>query len=90
MRLQFTETNGYDLRIYAYEDDGTQGGSILSHWGKCFRYYLTFNHKLSKKFTYSFRWAKTVAARLRYESANSTSLKEVGNGEIKLQLTLVI
>jgi hypothetical protein len=90
IRLQFTETTGYDSRIYAYENDGTMGGSVLSHWGKCFRYYLTVSNNLKKKFTYSIHWAHSMPVKGSPALPIMNTQQVNGKAEIKLQLMLII
>jgi Helix-hairpin-helix motif len=48
MRLQYFETDGYNSRIYVYEDDVLYNYSIPFFYGKGFRYYLNLNFNLKK------------------------------------------
>jgi hypothetical protein len=59
-RLQYFETDSYDSRIYAYENDVLYGFSIPAFYGKGYRYYLNLNYDISKKLTTWFRIAQTV------------------------------
>ncbi len=85
MRLQYFETDGYDSRLYAYENDVLYSYSIPVFYGKGFRYYLNFNYDCNKNFTVWLRWAQTI-----YKDKNSigSGLDEIsGNkkSEIKIQ-----
>ncbi|MBS1655146.1 MAG: hypothetical protein JSU05_09895 [Bacteroidetes bacterium] len=48
-RLQYFETDSYNSRLYAYENDVLYGYSIPVFYDKGFRYYLNCSYKLSKK-----------------------------------------
>ncbi len=60
MRLQYFETDGYNSRIYAYENDVLYSYSIPAFSDKGFRYYLNLNYDLSKKVSFWLRWAQTI------------------------------
>ena len=60
LRLQYFETDGYDSRIYAYENDVLYSYSIPAFSDKGFRYYATLNYDLTKKITFWLRWAQTL------------------------------
>ncbi len=60
MRLQYFETEGYDSRLYAYENDVLYSFSIPVFYDKGFRYYVNLNYDVSKKLTVWLRWAQTV------------------------------
>lgn len=60
LRLQYFETDGYNSRIYAYENDVLYSYSIPAFSDKGFRYYLTLNYDLSKKLSFWLRWAQTI------------------------------
>ena len=48
IRLQYFETDDYNSRIYAYENDLLYSFSIPVFYDKGFRYYLNFNYGLTK------------------------------------------
>ncbi|MBX9784520.1 MAG: helix-hairpin-helix domain-containing protein [Chitinophagaceae bacterium] len=58
MRLQYFETDGFDSRIYAYENDVLYGFSIPAFFNKGFRYYTNVNYDFSKKLSVWFRLAR--------------------------------
>jgi hypothetical protein len=45
MRLQYVETDGFNSRIYAYENDLLYSYAIPAFYGKSFRYYFNFQFK---------------------------------------------
>ncbi len=84
LRLQYFETDGYDSRIYAYENDVLYSYSIPAFSDKGFRYYLTANYDLSKKVSFWLRWAQTI-----YKNRNTvgSGLDEIqGNKRTELKL----
>jgi hypothetical protein len=60
MRLQYFETDGYNSRIYAYENDVLHSFSIPVFFDKGSRYYLNFSYELNKWFSLWLRWAQTI------------------------------
>lgn len=55
IRLQYFETDGYNSRIYAYENDVLYSFSIPVFYGKGYRYYINMNYNFNKNITI---WAK--------------------------------
>jgi Helix-hairpin-helix motif len=83
-RLQYFETNGYNSRIYAYENDVLYGYSIPAFFDKGYRYYFTLNYDLNKKISCWLRWAQTI-----YKDQNSigSGLEEIrGNKKSEVEL----
>lgn len=62
MRLQYFETDGYNSRLYAYENDVLYSYSIPPFSGKGFRNYLNINYDINKHITTWFRIARTTYA----------------------------
>lgn len=60
IRLQYFETDSYNSRLYAYENDILYSYSIPVFYDKGFRYYLNANYDFTKKITVWLRWAQTV------------------------------
>ena len=60
LRLQVFETDSYDSRIYAYENDVLYSYSIPAFYDKGFRYYVSCNYDLGKKISIWLRWAQTI------------------------------
>jgi hypothetical protein len=85
VRLQYFETDGYNSRIYAYENDVLYGYSIPAFYDKGWRYYFNFNYNLRKHLSFWFRWSQTV---YRDKKTLGSGLDEIpGNkkSEVKLQ-----
>ncbi|MEO6539398.1 MAG: helix-hairpin-helix domain-containing protein [Ferruginibacter sp.] len=85
LRLQYFETDGYNSRLYAYENDVLYSFSIPAFYDKGYRYYINMNYDINKKCSVWIKWAQT-----HYKDKNlvGTGLDEIkGNtkSEIKLQ-----
>lgn len=85
LRLQYFETDGYNSRLYAYENDVLYSYSIPVFYDKGYRYYMTLNYDMTKKISFWIRLAQTI-----YPGKNNvgSGLDEItGNRrtEVKLQ-----
>ncbi len=58
-RLQFFETDGYNSRLYAYENDVLYSFSIPPLSGKGFRWYTNFNYDITRNISFWFRLARS-------------------------------
>ena len=89
-RLQYFETDSYNSRLYAYENDVLYGYSIPVFYDKGYRYYITLNYDLTKKLSVWARWAQTIYSD---KTTIGSGLDEIhGNKktEIKLQARLIL
>ena len=85
IRLQYFETEGYNSRLYAYENDVLYSFSIPVFYDKGYRYYLNFNYDINKKLSLWIKWAQTI---YNNKTLIGSGLDEItGNkkSEIKLQ-----
>jgi hypothetical protein len=85
-RLQVFETDSYNTRLYAYEQDVLYSYSIPVFYDKGLRYYLNGSFDINKKTTLWIRWAQSI-----YKNANTvgSGLDEIAGSkktEFKLQL----
>lgn len=90
LRLQYFETDDYNSRIYAYENDVLYSYSIPAFFDKGFRYYLNLNYDLGRNVSIWLRLAQTV-----YQNRLSvgSGLDEIAGNkrtEVKLQLRWII
>ena len=60
IRLQYFETDGYNSRIYAYEEDILYSFSIPVFYDKGYRYYVNLNYNFSRKLSGWFRIAQSI------------------------------
>lgn len=60
IRLQHFETNSYNSRIYAYENDVLYSFAIPVFYDKGFRYYININYDVNKKLSFWMKWDQTI------------------------------
>ena len=84
LRLQYFETDGYNSRLYAYENDVLYSFSIPVFYDKGYRYYVNFNYDITGKLTLWLRWTQTV---YRDKTHIGSGLDEIRSGH-KSELTL--
>jgi hypothetical protein len=84
-RLQYFETDGFDSRIYTFENDVLYSYSIPSFSDKGFRYYFNVNLDLTKKLTFWARLAQTVYDNKAVISSGLDEIKGNKRTEVKLQ-----
>ena len=85
LRLQFFETDSYDSRIYAYENDVLYSYSIPAFYDQGFRYYLTINIDIKKKISFWLRWAQTIYRDNTSIGSGPDEIKGNKKSELKLQ-----
>jgi len=83
--LRFFETDGYDSRIYAYENDVLYSFSIPVLYDKGFRYTLTISHDLGKKISFWLRWSQTIYRDKIVVGSGPDKINGNKKSEIKLQ-----
>lgn len=85
IRLQYFETDGYNSRLYAYENDVLYNYSIPVFYDKGYRYYINLNYDVTRKWSFWLRFAQTI-----YPDKKSigTGLDEINGNkktEVKVQ-----
>jgi len=60
LRLQYFETDGYNSRLYAYENDVLYSYSIPAFYDKGYRYYITLSYDAGSKLSLWLRIAQTI------------------------------
>lgn len=86
IRLQYFETDDYNSRLYAYENDVLYSFSIPVFYEKGYRYYLNINYDLTKKLS---AWARIAQTLSPDRSSIGSGLDEINGNrrtEVKLQL----
>jgi Helix-hairpin-helix motif len=86
IRLQYFETDGYNSRLYAYENDVLFSFSIPVFYDKGYRIYVNVNYDISQRITV---WAR--CARFIYQDKEKigSGLDEIGKNhrtELKFQM----
>ncbi len=86
VRLQYFETDGYNSRLYAYENDVLYYFSIPLFYGKGYRYYINLNYDLSKRLSFWVKWSQYI---YKDQSTVGSGLDQITGSqktEVRLQL----
>ena len=86
VRAQYFETEGYNSRIYAYENDVLYSFSIPAFFNKGFRYYANLNVDLLKDLSLYLRFAQSRFKDLGIIGSGLDEIKGNSRSEIKMQL----
>ena len=86
IRLQYFETDSYNSRLYAYENDVLYSYSIPVFYDKGLRYYLNCNFDINRKISLWTRWAQTIYRGKTLIGSGLDEIKGNKKTEIKLQL----
>ena len=88
VRVEYFETEGYNSRIYTYENDVLYSFSIPGFYDKGYRYYINLTYDAKRNISVWLRWAQTI---YKNNTSVGSGLDEIaGNhrSEIKMQLLL--
>lgn len=86
LRLQYFETDSYNSRIYAYEDDVLYSFSVPVFYDKGYRYYLNANYHFSKAISVWFRFAQTIYPDKHTISSGLDQINGNKKTELKLEM----
>ena len=86
VRLQYFQTDDYNSRLYAYENDVLYSFSIPVFYDKGYRYYLNINYDLTKKLTVWGRIAQTINPERTSVGSGLDEIKGNRKIEVKLQM----
>jgi len=82
-RLAWFSTDGYNSRLYAYENDLLYSFSVPALYGNGIRAYFNFQQKLGNKFTL---WLKCATTHQFAQNADEMNVDSSTKSEIKLQI----
>ncbi len=86
VRLLYFETDGYDSRIYTFENDVLYGYSIPVFFDKGYRWYLNANYDLSKRFSVWVKFSQTIYIDKSEFGSGLDLIKGNLKSEVKLQV----
>jgi hypothetical protein len=86
IRILYFETDGYDSRMYAFENDVLYGYSIPVFFDKGCRYYVNINYDFSKKLSAWVRFAQTIYPDKTLIGSGLDEIRDNKKTEIKLHL----
>jgi hypothetical protein len=85
IRLQYFETDSYNSRLYAYENDVLFSYSIPVFYEKGYRYYLNINYELNRKLSVWGRIAQTLYPEKITVGSGLDEISKNHKTEVKLQ-----
>ena len=85
IRMQYFETDGYDSRMYAFENDVLYNYSIPVFFDKGYRYYVNVKYNLFKKLSLWGRFAQTIYSGKNTMGSGLDLIKGRVKTEVKLQ-----
>ena len=86
LRLQYFDSDSYNSRLYAYENDVLYNFSIPVFYDKGYRYYINTNYDVNKKLTIWVKWAQTIYTAKTYIGSGLDQITGNHKSEIKLQV----
>lgn len=89
-RLLFFETDGYDSRIYTYENDVLYGYSIPAFFDKGYRYYINMRLDINKKLSIWSRFAQTIYSDRKIIGSGLDQINRNTKSEVKVQLRYLL
>ena len=88
IRYALFDTDSYNTRIYAYENDILYAFSIPPYFNKGSRFYLNFRYKFSRATSLYLRYARTQYSKSEEIGSGNSEISGDTKSEIKLQLKL--
>ena len=89
MRLQYFETDGYNSRIYAYENDVLFYYSIPGFFNKGYRYYLNLNYDLNSNISFWLKWSQTIYNNVKSIGSGLDEIPGSSKSEIRLMARII-
>ena len=90
VRLQYFETDGYNSRVYAYENDVLYSYSIPAFFDKGLRYYCTAGYDFTDKLSFWLRLSQSVYRDKTVIGSGPDAIKGPKKTEVKIQLRLIL
>ena len=84
-RILYFETDGFDSRLYAFENDVLYSFSIPAFFDKGYRYYVNLNYDLTRKLTCWMRFAQTTSIGKKEIGSGLDRIKGDTRSEVKFQ-----
>jgi Helix-hairpin-helix motif len=90
LRLQYFETDGYNSRIYAYENDVLYYFAIPVVFNKGYRYYLNINYDLNPKISVWLKWSQTLYNNVSTIGSGLDELAGSRRSEIRVMTRIIL
>ncbi|MEO9022475.1 MAG: helix-hairpin-helix domain-containing protein [Ginsengibacter sp.] len=85
-RVLYFESDGYDSRMYTFENDVLYGYSIPVFFDKGYRYYINVNYDFSRKMSVWIRFAQTIYSDKTSIGSGLDVIQGNKRSEMKLQI----
>ncbi|HMJ47773.1 MAG TPA: hypothetical protein VK498_10595, partial [Ferruginibacter sp.] len=85
IRLQYFETDDYNSRLYAYENDVLYSFSIPVFYDKGYRYYININYDVGKRLSFWARWAQFIYPDKNIIGSGLDEITKNRKTEVKIQ-----
>ncbi|MEO7316311.1 MAG: hypothetical protein ABIW47_14070, partial [Ginsengibacter sp.] len=89
IRLSYFETDGYNSRLYAFENDVLYGYSIPVFFDKGYRYYVNLKYDLTRKLSVWCRLARTIYPEKEKIGSGLDEIKGNSKTEVKVQMMYI-
>lgn len=86
VRLAFFQTDDFNTRIYAYENDILYAFSVLPYYGQGMRYYLNLSYKINRNFSVWLRFSQTYFTDRQTISSGLGEIDKNTRSEVKVQI----
>ena len=86
VRLQYFETDGYDSRLYAYENDVLYAVSLPAYSGKGFRTYAIARYGINRNLDLWVRYARTQLSNVNTIGSGTDQINAPHRSEVKAQI----
>jgi hypothetical protein len=86
VRLAFFDTDDFDTRIYAYENDVLYAFSVLPYFGQGMRYYFNLSYKINRNFSVWLRFSQTYFSDREIISSGLGQIDGRTRSEVKIQV----
>jgi len=89
IRLQYFETDDYNSRIYAYENDVLFYYSIPAFYDKGYRYYLNVNYDLNSSISFWLKWSQYIYTDKETVGSGLDEIPGPKKSEIRMMMRIV-
>jgi Helix-hairpin-helix motif len=85
MRLQYFETDDFNSRVYAYENDVLYYFAIPVFFDKGYRYYFNLNYDLGKRVSFWLKWSQSIFQDKKALGSGPDEIKGNKKSELRIQ-----
>ncbi|HEU5165715.1 MAG TPA: hypothetical protein VFU29_09270 [Chitinophagaceae bacterium] len=89
IRLQYFETDDYNSRIYAYENDVLFYYSIPAFHDQGFRYYINVNYNLNSNISFWLKWSQTLYQNIASIGSGLDEIPGSKKSEIRMMARII-